>query len=352
LGLENGFWRDAGNGHRDGRAPQQCPSRAANGSLGWTNGAKGVSIGDMRSPCFLVAVGILALAARFSYAEDLTTLDGKIFTNITEVTKYPKQVFITYNEKRISIAITNLSEEFRTKYKIQSPSATPAITTQQTSPTDLFLAQCRNLDVEVEKTISERLTNSSEMITNNVTGEVIQLGDISIHDCSLVLNPRMFKLKVYKTQCEPNGLISTNATDQPVGMGFRFGEEAVAHQIFDKFIEWENIAANNKAEAFEKDVARLRDPRLIPGGSDALRTFTFKWNKDSIVNKSGYGFLIVDYPSLDSSATDWLDWTGFGGSVEKSDALAFEELLNSIPALKEDLAQKIRNQEAQKNLFK
>jgi len=34
-----GFWRDAGNGNRDGRAPQQCPCRAANGSLGWTNGA-------------------------------------------------------------------------------------------------------------------------------------------------------------------------------------------------------------------------------------------------------------------------------------------------------------------------
>jgi len=326
---------------------------AAKGSLGWTNGAKGVSIGVMRSPCYLVAAGIFALAARFSYAEDLTTLDGKIFTNITEVTKYPKQVFITCNEKRISIAITNLSEEFRTKYKIQLPSAALATApTQQTSSTDLFLAQCRNLDVEVEKTISERITNSSESITNNVTSEVIQLGDISIHDCSVVLNPRMFKLKVYKTQCEPNGLISTNATDQPVGMGFRFGEEAVAHQIFDKFIEWENIAAANKAEAFEKDVATLRDPRLIPGGSDALRTFTFKWNKDSIVNKSGYGFLFVDYPSLDSSASDWLDWTGFGGSVEKSDALAFEELLKSIPALKEELAQKIRNQEAQKNLFK
>ena len=25
---------------RDGRAPRQCPSRAANGSLGWTNGAR------------------------------------------------------------------------------------------------------------------------------------------------------------------------------------------------------------------------------------------------------------------------------------------------------------------------
>ncbi len=34
--------RDAENGNRDGRAPQQCPSRAANGSLGWTNGAKDV----------------------------------------------------------------------------------------------------------------------------------------------------------------------------------------------------------------------------------------------------------------------------------------------------------------------
>ena len=34
--------RDAGNGHRDGRAPRQRPSRVANGSLGWTNGAKGV----------------------------------------------------------------------------------------------------------------------------------------------------------------------------------------------------------------------------------------------------------------------------------------------------------------------
>jgi hypothetical protein len=44
--LGNGFGRDAENGNRDGRAPQQCPSRAANGSLRWTNGAKGVSIGD------------------------------------------------------------------------------------------------------------------------------------------------------------------------------------------------------------------------------------------------------------------------------------------------------------------
>jgi hypothetical protein len=42
ISLGNGFWRDAGNGNRDGRAPRECPSRAAKGSLRWTNGAKGV----------------------------------------------------------------------------------------------------------------------------------------------------------------------------------------------------------------------------------------------------------------------------------------------------------------------
>ena len=40
LGYFQGQRRDAENGNRDGRAPQQSPSRAANGSLGWTNGAE------------------------------------------------------------------------------------------------------------------------------------------------------------------------------------------------------------------------------------------------------------------------------------------------------------------------
>jgi len=51
--LGNGFRRDAENGNRDGRAPQQRPNwwpcamvavckDPAKGSLGWTNGAKGV----------------------------------------------------------------------------------------------------------------------------------------------------------------------------------------------------------------------------------------------------------------------------------------------------------------------
>jgi hypothetical protein len=38
--LGNGFRRDAENGNRDGRAPQQSPSRAAKGNLGWIDGAR------------------------------------------------------------------------------------------------------------------------------------------------------------------------------------------------------------------------------------------------------------------------------------------------------------------------
>lgn len=111
----------------------------------------------MRVLCFLVMVGVLVLTYLVSYAEDLTTLDGKIFTNITEITKYPKQVFFTYNENRTSVAITNLPEEFRTKNSIQLPSPVPVTrTTQQADTTDMLLAQFRNSDIEVEKTIYER----------------------------------------------------------------------------------------------------------------------------------------------------------------------------------------------------
>jgi hypothetical protein len=307
----------------------------------------------MRFQCSLVAIGFVIMRCLFSFAKDLTTLDGKTFTNITEVTKYPKQIFFTYNENRISVAITNLPEEFRTENNIQLPSSVPTTTTaQQANSIDMTLAQFRDSEIEVEKSISERVTNSSETIPKNAAGDVITIGDIAIHDCSVVLNPRGFKLKVYKTQCEPDGSLSNNTPDVAVSMGFKFGEEAEVRQILDKFIEWDGIATQNKSEAFEKDVARLRDPRQIPGGSDELRTFTFKWNKDLIVNKNGWGFLFVDYPALNSSASDWLDWTGMGGSVEKSDALSFEELLKSVPALKEQLAQKIRETEEQKNLFK
>ncbi len=57
-----------------------------------------------------------------------------------------------------------------------------------------------------------------------------------------------------------------------------------------------------------------------------------------------------DHPSCNYPTT--FDWPLAYGFLEKSDVLAFEELLKSIPALKSELIQKIQNQEAQQSLFK
>jgi hypothetical protein len=73
---------------------------------------------DLRLLRFFVAFGVLVLPSVFLYAEDLTTLDGKTFTKITEIAKYPKLVVFTYNSNRTSVTISNLSENFRVKYGI------------------------------------------------------------------------------------------------------------------------------------------------------------------------------------------------------------------------------------------
>lgn len=48
--------------------------------------------------------------------EDLKTLDGKKYSNITEVSKYPKQIFFTCDQQRVSVAITNLSPEVQSHF--------------------------------------------------------------------------------------------------------------------------------------------------------------------------------------------------------------------------------------------
>lgn len=81
---------------------------------------------DLRLLRLFVAFGVLVLPSVFSYAEDLTTLDGKTFTNITEVTKYPKLVVFTYNSNRTSAAISNLPEDFLAKHGVEVPLHTAA----------------------------------------------------------------------------------------------------------------------------------------------------------------------------------------------------------------------------------
>jgi hypothetical protein len=72
----------------------------------------------IRSALFFMVLFFNAFLFPTSKGEDLTTLDGQIFMNISEVTKYPQFIYFTYNGDRKSVQNTNLPKEFKEKFNI------------------------------------------------------------------------------------------------------------------------------------------------------------------------------------------------------------------------------------------
>jgi hypothetical protein len=285
-------------------------------------------------------ITVLVFCLSAACGENLTTLDGKTFTNVVSVTNYTSVVVIRHDGGMTGVKPANLPEAFRAKYGIIIKTNAPIIAAksgQQLSPIDLFLSQNIDSTFETKRSISETRTNQTKFQKT-----------IDIHDCTIQIKPQGFELTVIAMQCDSDGHLKTNDSDMSVSMGFRFGEEVSAQQIFDKYLEWENVAATNKAEPFEKVILQFRHPsQMVFGsyGSDEFRTYTFRWEDNFIAGKRG--LLSVSYPAMNFEMHGL-----FFGSAEKSDVLTFEELLKSVPALKEELAQKIRNQKAQQTLFK
>ena len=280
--------------------------------------------GSMRILCFFVAVCILVLTTSFSCAEDLTALDGKTYTNITEITKYPNQVFFTYNEKRTSIVISNLPPEFLIKHGVKEikKESDSRIVPPQTNQIDVFLSNNRNSDLEVQRDIQQDMANRAVWRT-----------------WTIVLTARDVQLSSYIFCRIDSGVKSAGS----VSMRFQLGEETSARQVFDKFIEWETIASMNNSESFEKvipDNDNLNSAIPI----DKMHIFNFKWEK------TGRPELGVG-ADIRASLIDSIQVV-FTDNAHKPDVLGFRELLKFVPEMKMELAQKIRAQEAQKNLFK
>ena len=109
----------------------------------------------------------------------------------------------------------------------------------------------------------------------------------------------------------------------------------MVNQVFDKYLEWDATAITNKAEYFKKPITDYRNLATPKGSSnpdpaaDSSRSFVFNWD-------NGVSALF-DLPD---------------GIYYKDDVIHFKEMLKELPALKDKLANKIRNKEAQKNLFK
>ena len=267
-----------------------------------------------RISCLMAMFCVLLLSSIASRAEDLTTLDGKTYTNITEVSKFPKQVFFTCNGGRVSVAITNLPEEFKTKHKVVTKT-NPVTTTpvSQASPEDSILLQNNDLfecDYEEEK--GSFITNGrGEKVYKNVSWQMCLRGitvDLKFHETEDVTEKRIQNIH------------------------FILGQASIINQAFDKFQEWNAIATTNKAESFEKVILQCPDP-----SSPALAAsheFKFQWNSGP------YG-----------GGKFWDAGCGEGG-FDAASVTRFQTLLKRLPELKTKLLKTIQNRQAQKDLFK
>ena len=260
---------------------------------------------------FLVILSALVLPSVFSYAEDLTTLDGKTFTNITEVAKYPKLVVFTYNENRTSVAVSNLPVEFCTKYDVKehAKKSVPQTISQPTNSIDLFLARNRDTDL---------FECDSELFSTNHVDKSWQL---CLHGIEVALTS-------YTTDWH-----TTPETRTSQAMHFNLGQEVIVNEVFNKFVEWDAVALKNNAVPFEKEIGRCRDANTL--SLDGWHFYSFHWNS-----------------GLNGSSSSLWDSGVLGGIFYRDDVVQFREMLKRLPAFKEKLAEKIRNQEAQQSLFK
>lgn len=253
--------------------------------------------------------------------EDLTTLDGHTFTNITEIDKYSKMVVFTYNGVRKAITFTNLPVEFCTKHRIviktNVPVTSATVTTtqqQQLSPIDLLLFN--NRDKRLLECDSTNINENDESKSWQICLQGVQVSLVRYIDTY----PDMEKK-------EPTEQIE-----------FAIGQEAMINNVFDKYIEWDSIAQTNKSEDFEKVITDYKDLSFYANYPDLAallnenNSFEFDWKKEFSQS------LLYD--------------SGHSGVFYKEDIIHFKDLLKELPTLKQKLANDIRNKEAQKDLFK
>ncbi len=301
---------------------------------------------DLRLLRLFVAFSVLVLPFLVLYAEDLTTLDGKTFTNITEVTKYPKLVVFTYNSNRTSVAISNLPENFRVKYEIKiQTNSTLAAPNDRGNPDDLLLAQNEDLfecDQDMELGLNETNRYSEMYSETNCTDQNGQIsGRLKVGLC--VTNRHSGKVYTERSwQICLRGVSvrlafsymsedETNMTSKAIH--FALGQQTFVNQAFDKFIEWNSIAVTNKAESFEKIILQFPDTDNVLNLS-GVHQYTFRWD-------------------LSNGGELWDSRSGVSeGGFDNDCVIHFQALLKRLPDLKAKLLEKIRHREAQKDLFK
>jgi hypothetical protein len=223
---------------------------------------------------------------------------------------------------------SNLPEDFRAKYGIIIKTNTPKVsvaptqTGQFANPVDLFLWQNRESDLE---------QHESDYFSTNEP----PFGFTVDKQRWIYLRHAEIELSVFvHTHFHRDDTKDLEDTQE---FHFDLDQEGLVTNVFNKFFEWDAVAAKNHAENFEKEIARcsmnrsaLDITKELYGGA---RVFNFSW-------EDGKSQLRVT------------DEAPYSGSFEKDDLIHFQTLLTNLPSMKEKLSSAIRNKEVQKDLFK
>jgi hypothetical protein len=246
---------------------------------------------------------------RLGRCENLTTLNGTTFTNITDITKYQTVVVFTYNSNRTAVAISNLPEQFRLKYAITNTVKSEVVANAQTQST------------QVQDTMSELFGPQ-----DSYNGSNLIECDSDLSDISNKVSDRGFQIclntagRVKLIRCA--GTTPTDIQCETL-MDFHKSEEDIINQVFKKFIEWDTIATTNNAEPFRKEIA---GPET---GLYSIGLYTFNWD-------FGRSYLTGDNCSA---------------PIYRDDIIHFQNLLKRLPTIESNLMDRIRNQQNQKLLF-
>jgi hypothetical protein len=265
--------------------------------------------------CFIALV-FCSFSTLLGRCENLTTLNGTTYTNITDIAKYQTVIVFTYCSNRTAVAISNLPEQFQLKYAI----------TNKIEPQGITSSGDQSAQAQSQETASQTMSwlfGPRDSYSGNILTECTSdLSDVSnrISDkgWQICLNSAGW---VTLTR-----FIGTTPTDvrAEASMSFHENEKDIISQVFKKFVDWDSIAMTNNAESFEKEIA---GPEMA---LDSTERFTFHWD----LGKS------------------YLTSASCSAPIYRDDIIHFQNLLKQLSLIGSKLTDRIRSQENQKDLFK
>ena len=264
-----------------------------------------------------------AFQAGMLHAENLTTLDGKVYTNFVFVTNYPTVILIKHSGGTSGIKFANLPEDFRKKYNVkEKANAVPLKINSQPTNSDSFLWQNRESDLEQhESDYSTTNEQPSGFTIDKQRWIYLRHGEIEL----IAFTTTWFH--------QPNSKELRDTQE----MHFDLEQEEIVTNIFNKFFEWDAVATKNHAEKLEKEIARR-----------PMNRSTSSLTKEVYGGVCVYKFIWEDGKSVLSVS----DEAPYSGRFDKDDLIHFQTLLTNLPSMKEKLSSAIRNKRAQKDLFK